>query len=84
MQARAVQVLRSRKPNSDQAALNSGTGRMRVVEGAEIKVIPLPTCSITSSENSLSVINNGGSVGIIVGIAGRGRNKGPESCLEQS
>ena len=39
------------------------------------RAIRLPTCSSRSSENSLSVINNGGSVGIIVGIEGEGEIK---------
>ena len=60
------------QPKPKDTALASGTGRRRIIEGVEIKGDPLPTCSINSSENSLSVINNGGSVGIIVGIEGEG------------
>ena len=60
------------QPKPKDTALASGTGRRRIIEGVEIKGDPLPTCSINSSENSLSVINDGGSVGIIVGVEGDG------------
>lgn len=45
---------------------------MRVIVGKEIKGDPMPTCSISSSEDSVSVTSNGGTVGILVGIEGEG------------
>lgn len=57
---------------SGDLALSSGAGRMRVIAGKEIKGDQLATCSISSSEDSVSVTSNGGTVGILVGIDGEG------------
>ncbi|MGQ0543152.1 MAG: tetratricopeptide repeat protein [Blastocatellia bacterium] len=53
---------------------NSGVVRPRVVAGKEI-VLDKPACSITMSQTNASLINNGGSMGILIGIEGEGTVK---------
>jgi tetratricopeptide (TPR) repeat protein/predicted nucleic acid-binding Zn-ribbon protein len=58
------------KPETETAA--SGAARPRVVDGKEIKLEETPVCTIGVSQESISLINNGGSVGILVSLEGEG------------
>lgn len=58
-------------PKSDEEPSASGSVRPRVVAGKEI-VLDKPACSITTSQTNASLINNGGSMGILIGIEGQG------------
>ncbi len=68
-------------PNSDPAkptkgadeAIAAGTTRRRVIEGKEIKSDQ--QCSIDVSQENISLLNGGGSLGILVSIAGDGQTK---------
>lgn len=48
----------------------SGTSRPRLVSDAPVNHINFEPCLITSSQDNISIINNGGNVGIIIGIDG--------------
>ncbi|HEV8592705.1 MAG TPA: hypothetical protein VGQ55_11425, partial [Pyrinomonadaceae bacterium] len=45
-----------------------GASRPRIVEGVEVKAEEIPSCTINVSEESISLINNGGTIGVLVGI----------------
>ena len=46
----------------------SGASRPRIVEGIEVKAEEIPACTINVSAESISLINNGGTIGVLVGI----------------
>ena len=48
----------------------SGAARPRVIEGQEVKVDEPAPCTIEFSQDSISLINDGGSVGILVTLNG--------------
>jgi tetratricopeptide (TPR) repeat protein len=50
---------------------NSGAGRARVVAEKSDKEEP-PKCTLTLSQENVSLLNDGGSIGILVGIEGAG------------
>ncbi len=50
--------------------ISSGALRTRVIKGREIKPEAPALCKIDTSQESISILNNGGSVGILVGIDG--------------
>lgn len=49
-----------------------GTSRPRVIDGREVKVDQPEPCAVVVSQETVSLINNGGSVGILVNIEGPG------------
>ncbi len=57
-----------KKPGDD--AVSSGASRVRVVDGKEIKSDT--QCSLELSQENVSLINGGGSLGILVSIIGEG------------
>lgn len=62
------------KPNEDATESPDGIGRPRVVAGKEIKA-EIPPCTIGVSQENISLINGGGSVGILVSLEGEGDPK---------
>lgn len=65
-------------PNSTSkdAAVASGAGRPRVIDGQEVKLDePLP-CKVEFSQDTVSLINDGGSVGILITLNGADDTKG--------
>jgi hypothetical protein len=48
----------------------SSTRRERVVESKETDAKPLRSCSILVSQESISLIADGGSIGVLVGVDG--------------
>ncbi|MBC7898597.1 MAG: hypothetical protein H7070_00965, partial [Saprospiraceae bacterium] len=49
-------------------SISSGAARPRVVDGEEIRSEEPAVCSVTASQENISILNGGGSVGILVGI----------------
>ena len=56
----------NRKPGD--SAVNAGTARPRLIEGQEVKVDEVPPCTVGVSQENISLINDGGSVGILVNV----------------
>ncbi len=75
--AKQGQSVASRSPETKPASTGSensasgGATRYRVVEGKEIRSDQ--QCSITVSEDNISILNGGGSLGVLVGIEGDGQ-----------
>ncbi len=55
-----------------EAPAGSGDTRKRVVEEKPVVVAETPKCEISASQDSISLLNNGGSLGLLIGIDGEG------------
>jgi hypothetical protein len=53
---------------SDNTSAPAGESRPRVIDGKEVKVDEIPPCTVGVSQENISLINGGGSVGILVGV----------------
>jgi hypothetical protein len=53
----------------------TGTARPRVIEGYEVKIDPPPPCLIGASQDNISLINDGGSVGLLMNVEAPGEMK---------
>jgi hypothetical protein len=45
-------------------------GRARVIDGQPIQPVDLPPCTLAVSQEKVSLINNGGSISVLVGAGG--------------
>ena len=61
----------AKKPD-DQESSVAGNARPRLIDGQEVKVDSIPPCTINVSQERLTLINNGLSVGLLVGFEGPG------------
>ncbi len=52
----------------EDAAVTSGSARPRLIEGQEVKVDEVAPCTVGVSQENISLINDGGSVGILVNV----------------
>ena len=64
----------NQKTEKAEDAVSSGASRVRVVDGKEITTDA--KCSFEFSDDNISIINGGGSIGILVSILGEGDFKG--------
>lgn len=53
---------------SDDTSAPAGESRPRVIDGQEVKLDEVPPCTVGVSQENISLINGGGSVGILVGV----------------
>lgn len=60
---------------SDDPSVNSGSARPRLIDGQEVKLDEPPACVVGVSQENVSLINNGGSVGILVSVEAPGEIK---------
>ncbi|MEP6850731.1 MAG: hypothetical protein ABI999_17875, partial [Acidobacteriota bacterium] len=74
-------VVKSERPLTDDPTKNAdnpssdGGKRARIVMGKEVSSVVTPTCTISASQASLSILNNGGSLGVLVHMEGEGSLK---------
>ncbi|MEP7075207.1 MAG: hypothetical protein ABI878_05295 [Acidobacteriota bacterium] len=72
----ADNVVKSENPLTDEATRNEGNPspdgekRARIVAGKEVSAVVTPTCTISVSQETLSILNNGGSLGVLVQMEG--------------
>ena len=66
---------RPKKPDVVKSDDTTGTARPRVIEGQEVKIDPPPRCLIGASQDSISLINDGGSVGLLMHVEAPGDMK---------
>ncbi|HVF30660.1 MAG TPA: hypothetical protein VNA22_06795, partial [Pyrinomonadaceae bacterium] len=68
-----ITVPNSRPAKSDKPAGEaSGAARTRVIDGEEVKTEDVPPCTIGVSQDHLSLINGGGTAGILVSLEAPG------------
>lgn len=53
---------------SDNPSVAAGSARPRVIDGQDIKSDEIPPCAVGVSQENISLINGGGSVGILVNV----------------
>ncbi|MEO8041508.1 MAG: hypothetical protein ABI646_02760 [Acidobacteriota bacterium] len=53
---------------SDDGSLTAGASRPRLIDGQEVKLDEIPPCTVGVSQENVSLINSGGSVGILVSV----------------
>ncbi len=60
------------KGEAPRPTVSSGVDRPRVIDGQDVKVDEPPPCRVGLSQETVSLINGGGSVGILVNLEGPG------------
>ena len=71
--AEAVESVAMVKPIDEN--ISSGATRPRIIQEKEIEYEETPPCQITVSEENISLLNGGGSLGVLVGMEGEGDAK---------
>jgi len=54
------------KPNVDDEVPTNGEARPRVIAGKDVNVVEPPACAISVSRETISILNNGGGLGILL------------------
>ena len=54
------------KPNVDDEAPTNGEARPRIIAGKDVNVVEPPACAISVSRETISILNNGGGLGILL------------------